>query len=296
MKSIELEVSNCEISDYSLTDPESLIKDNDIDPKLKDETEAVDSDKNKDVEKIKFKYPRDYLKQKLDKLPRYTTYLEKEAILLPDDADNMKILKTLVPNLDDLKIDVLSEYEAMYMIFHLRKHSVSDLLEGIKECPRCGTVNDIKIDLEEIASLYDDCLNEENVRYEDLPIGIFTDLEEVVTEEVYDSLLVKDINYLTDKIRANSSHLLNFITTIQCRINSCREKIDILIVPKMIISKLSLSALYQEYQNLVFYGQFSKQDIDSMYPFERDVFTSLTKKAMENGGAATKALSGLGLG
>ena len=48
------------------------------------------------------------------------------------------------------------------------------------------------------------------------------------------------------------------------------------------MSEDSLMTLYKSYNHLVFFGHYSKQDIDDMLPFERVIFIGLLNKTKED--------------
>jgi hypothetical protein len=48
-----------------------------------------------------------------------------------------------------------------------------------------------------------------------------------------------------------------------------------------IVSENTLFELYQFYNNLKFFGNYSLLEIDSMYPFERPIFMGLLNKTID---------------
>jgi len=48
-----------------------------------------------------------------------------------------------------------------------------------------------------------------------------------------------------------------------------------------VIIESDLDSLYRFYNNMKFFGKYSTFEIDSMLPFERDIFFSLLSKTLE---------------
>lgn len=48
-----------------------------------------------------------------------------------------------------------------------------------------------------------------------------------------------------------------------------------------VICETSLSSLYQYYSNMKYFGHYSIQEIDDMFPFERDVYFGLLSKTID---------------
>jgi len=48
------------------------------------------------------------------------------------------------------------------------------------------------------------------------------------------------------------------------------------------MSEDSLTSIYQTYNEMIFHSHYTKQDIDSLYPFERIILFSLLNKTKED--------------
>lgn len=243
-----------------------------------------------DCLKIKYRLKPDHLRDQLSRVGRYTSKEEKEYLLLEDEADTEKRWETLFPNSD---LEPLNEIETLALMLKARENSVSDLLEGMIECPKCKAINDYNIELGDLIILdREKLMSEEEIeRFPDLPIGVFMDLDEVIDPEEYDNLPLHICNELSDIIQKNNSHIINLVQTRSCRI--CTKDLEIPVSPLMIISRVSLSNIYQEYFTLSFYTNNSVRDIDSLYPFERELMIGLAKKKLETPEGAAGALGNL---
>jgi hypothetical protein len=229
---------------------------------------------------MKFTKERNYLHNKLKKLPRYTSFQEKEVLLLDEEESTLKdYLDVLLPNLPK-NLKPINELEEIAYLFYLRSNSVSDLLTGIVECPGCKIINDYNIELDDLLDLKSYEL--EDSEYTNFPIGLFTDLNQIINNKDTDKLIIKDYNRLEEQMKKNNEKILNVHKDIICRNQKCKLKISISINPKLILSKLSLVGIYEEYMLLSYYSHNSKNDIDTMYPFERELLIGLLKKKIES--------------
>ena len=213
---------------------------------------------------MKFKLPGSYLPDKLKELKRYTTKQEKEALLEEDETPS-SILKALSG------LEAMNTLEASAMIFRLRDISVSDLYSGIIECPKCKAMNQFNIEGSDIISF-------DNVNTE-IPIGLFEQLSDFIQKKDLDKLILKDYIRYEEIMEENNSSILNLSPESTCR--SCGFSIPVHLSPIEIFSKLTLSQLYQEIFLFGFYLHYSAEDVEHLYPFERDIIAKLLKKKIE---------------
>ncbi len=214
-----------------------------------------------------FKVNKNFLKDRLEEIPPYTSFKEKEG-LLQDDITLTEMFDILCP---DSKVKPLNEIEAGAFLLKSREISISDTIEGLIECS-CGAINNFSI---EIKSLFDFNINS-NIN--EIPVGLFETVEEVINNS--DELSLKDYNNFQDKIHENNKKILKVEVKNICRV--CKKDITSVINPIDYISKTSVAGIYDEYFSLTFYTNMTKQDIDNMYPFERGLFLGLLKKKLES--------------
>jgi len=211
------------------------------------------------MSKEKFKLPLDYIQKKVKSLKPYSTEQEKNVLLSPDENTAKEILALL----SDVKVS--SEPEALYFLLKLREISVSDILEGMIECPSCQAMNQFEIEL-----------NEDVDVHEDIPVGIFTEADDIIDT---DELPILEINDLQEKIMDNNKALLNLSRLMPCRV--CKKEITVDINPRSILSNTTLANIYQEYFLFGKFLHYSNRDVDYLKPFERGILFNLLKKDVE---------------
>ena len=215
-----------------------------------------------EIKALPFTVPKLYLEEKLKTFPKYTTKQEKEILLLEEETDEnvLKILGKKASN----------PAEALAFLIYLRSISVSDVYEGLMECPNCKTMNDFMIEASEIL----------NTDFEsEIPIGIFESPDDFLPEEITNGLLVKEINRIIDIIAENNSRILNLLPEKHCRV--CKKPFQVGISPRDTMSKMSLTALYQDYFSFGMYLHYGKQDVDELFPFERSILGKMLRKKIE---------------
>jgi hypothetical protein len=230
------------------------------------------------VKDLKFNKERDFFKKRLEKIPRYRTKEEKFALLLEDDTEPEIFFDTLFPEID---FKPINKIETMAFILKGREISVSDEISLVLPCEKCKAVNDVKIDLEEVIDVtnYNPICDEPPL--ENLPIGIFESVFEMLDDDELDKLTIKQTNMLNDLVLHNTSKIFNVMQHFTCRIQSCQEKNDVPINPIGFISKVSLSGVYTEIFNLAYYTSTTYSDIETLYPIERNIYINMAKKEVE---------------
>ena len=212
---------------------------------------------------MKFIKEHNFLEKRLEKIGRYNSLAEKN-VLLEDDLSNIEVFKLLYPNSE---LDPINEIEASAFILKGIENSLNDYIDGMQECS-CGVLNDFNLDIEEMINT--------NIETK-LPIGLFENLEEFIEDP--DELTVKEYNAIQDEVIENNQQIIKLTNKITCR--QCGNIIPFAINPKIFISKNSISNLYDQYFNLMFHMNITKQDIDNLPPFERELYMGLLKKKLE---------------
>ena len=218
------------------------------------------------------------------KIEPYTVAQEKELLFLdtyyPEYNDDI-----LDAALDILKVDSkiyskLSHDEKVILLYKYREVSVDEKFAIKCVCPSCKMPIETEINITNIvkkAELKSDFVrdlkrlpeNEEDfqnnflINYEDLDIDTY--------ENIYENIS----KYQTTN---------NFIRKFKC-LSCSHESYINLNSNKMVISSLSessIESIYNFYENLIFTGKWSKKDIDSLLPFERVIFSSLSNESAKN--------------
>lgn len=202
-------------------------------------------------------------KEFLDGLIPYNSIQEKRALIQQADGEKnpIKIVKVLGE-------DSKNRFEAIAIIFKKRENSVSDLIEYNHKCPSC--------DYLDIASVSITDMFFKGEVDETVPIGLFEDLEEILSEEVINNLSIVDYNELEQKIFKNNLSLFDPALTTRCK--KCGMEDKTVFDLSSVISKTTLKNLYEQYLDITYYTSMTKTDVDGMLPFEREVFLGLIQK------------------
>ena len=213
----------------------------------------------KEMKPKNFKVSMTYLQDKVKSLKAYSTGQEKEALLAPDEFSNIEMLELLS------SVKPINEVEAMYLLLKLREISVSDVLEGMIDCPSCETLNQFQIEL-----------NIDLDVDESIPVGIFESIDDIAEA---DEMPLLEVNVIEEKLKKNNEAILNLSRTIPCRVCATQIKVDI--NPRAILSNTTLSNIFQEYFLFGKFLHYSNRDVDYLKPYERSILFKLLKKDVE---------------
>jgi len=203
-------------------------------------------------------------KEVINNLKRYNSGQEKEALLylMEDDITALKTAQILGAN-------PKNEFEALAFIFKLREISVSDLIDLTYTCVNkdCKYQDALHISIPDMF-WKDDELDEA------VPIGLFQDLDSI-EEDIKDIniLSIMDYNVLENKIFSNNYKIFDPKIDIVCK--RCNTANSTTISFKSIVSKFSISNIYEQYFDVSYFCNMTKIDTDSMFPFEREIFIGL---------------------
>lgn len=210
-------------------------------------------------------------------LEPYTTAIEKEILL----ASSFEITK-LDLILDILGMDAsgLTENEMKVLLYKYREISNGDEIDMKFKCTKCGQGNDGVIQANSFITepLRDDKdIKKLNYDCDDNNINEF-----LVNDIDIDNL---DIQEYEDLIKRINDNQVKFdfskkVTCLKCgHLNTFDIGDNSYIIE--IMSDENLMSLYKTYNFLIFFGKYSKEGIDSMYPFERSIFMGLLNKTKE---------------
>ena len=215
---------------------------------------------------MKFKLDHNYLPDKLSRINRYTSKDEKDALLLEDSASFTEIAEVLLRNSD---VSILNEPEAVALIFKAREISVSDVIDTTITCGSCGYQNVVQL---EIGPMFHDTGST-------IPQGVFTDINEILSEEAQDDLVLRDLDQVEEELK---TPMFSPIQHKNCK--KCNSVMNVTINPRSIISISNISSIYREYFDLTMYTNNTTDSIDNTYPFEREFYLSLLKDKLKDKG------------
>lgn len=213
------------------------------------------------------------------KLFPYNTNQEKDLLLLVN-FENYTLDDALeICGLSEDIISTLSRDEKVFLLFKYRSISVGDDLNLKFTCSHCDTRNDNTLTIGDMV-----IPPKENHDY------IIDKFKEVTDDNIQDFLTINVDDLELDEYSKifkevqNSVTKFNFkfpVTCQKCKKNNLinLNKDDDFIIDNM--SEETLSSIYKLYNDFVYGSKYTKQDIDTMYPFERQILISLLNKTNE---------------
>lgn len=215
----------------------------------------------------------------------YNTFKEKELLLSSsfgvEDPD--KILEILgFQDMNPGAVDSLSEDEKKVIIYKFREISLGDEIEVKFICDNCGQGNDGVLEASEFVipgERSDPEIKKTSRPFSEENMGWYVGM----TQEELDDMDIDEYENLRTKIEKNQTKI-SFVKSCKCLMCKASKNFD-LSSPKYIIEILSddsLMTLYKSYNFMIYFGHYSKEDIDNMYPFERSIFIGLLNKTKED--------------
>ena len=214
-------------------------------------------------------------------LESYTSLQEKDLLFLTmDDFSGKNIL--------DLALDIckiprkiiskLNEQEKKCVLYKLRELSIGNEINIKFKCQKCGQRSENFVNISNI------------IKHPNLKHKSVIDNGKYNGGEIFDCLKGNYEEMFIDEYEKLKENIKNYITTFdfkkECICQKCLFKniIDISDT-KFIIDNLSeetLQSYYKTYNTLVFFGKYSKLDIDSMIPYERTIFLGLLENQLKD--------------
>ena len=224
------------------------------------------------------KVPYEYSDKKFEISP-YNTGQEKEILLLGMISTPTLDGALQICGVENSVIESLSEYEKIAMLYKFRTVSVGDDLNLKFTCKHCKTSSDNVINISDI------------IENSNITNPLITDRYKKLTEDNFQEFINKDIDDLEideyEKLFAETEKSItkfNFKKPIICQ-KCSKENFISIEKPTFVIDNLSedtIMSLYQTYNDLTYFGKYTKQDIDTLYPFERTILISLLNKTRED--------------
>lgn len=210
-------------------------------------------------------------------LKPYCTEQEKNILLT--SSFEISDMDTVLDILNFKSDYELSDNEKKVLLYKYREISIGDEVDIKFTCDSCGQGNDGFLELGNFvieAKRNDPDIKNLQKEVNDNNIHEFVDFDP-------DELDLDEYEALKQRISENQISF-NFIKSTKCLKCKAEKKFD-LSSPKYIIEIMSedtLMTLYKSYNYMIFFGNYSKQDIDSMLPFERSIFIGLLNKTKED--------------
>lgn len=213
----------------------------------------------------------------------YTTHQEKELLL---------ICSVGTPSLDDalqvcgISTDVikqLSNNEKVALLYKFRELSVGDDLNLKFKCSKCDSGNENVLNISNIITS-SDIKNDKIIdQFKTLTEDNFHEFVIGEDENTIDDLDLNEYEDLYKEVEESITKF-NFRKPITCQ--KCNHtnymKIDGVEFVIDNMSEDSLMSMYQSYNDLTFFGNYTKVDIDTMYSFERTILVNLLNKTRED--------------
>lgn len=226
-----------------------------------------------------------YNGKKISLLP-YNTLIERDLLLYTagdyDFNSLMDIVKDHIIVEEPYTFDSLSYDEKKNILLELRHGSVGEVFSFIKKCSQCKENYETDVSFNKVLHIGD----LKNFKDFILTEAFSSDYNKYVDFDI-DELDIDIYDELIDYIDNNKTHF-NFSANSKCI--HCNHINTINLTEKHLIDNLSEDTLpnfYQSIASMVYYGHYSKLDVDSMLPFERSVYLSLLneeiKKANQGG-------------
>jgi len=206
----------------------------------------------------------------------YNTEIERDLLLYTSDKYDLDIvLKLLKSRIEsNVPMEELSYDEKLNIILNLRNISVGEAFSFICTCSSCSKKYDFDAhfidtltDCEEIPPIH-------GIKFKEA----FSSDYQKYTETDLDEL---DVNIYDEVIEHLDKHKISFDFTCKSKCPFCNTEGIIRLTEEHLISNLSddtLSNFYQVISNMVYFGNYTLQDINQMLPFERSIYLGLLNK------------------
>jgi len=211
-----------------------------------------------------------------------TTLIEKDLLILTLTSNCTLDDALLTCGYDFNTVESLTRREKIAILFKIRSVSLGDEIEIKYTCKHCRKSSDTSINIDNIMVINEDYEPDENIN------DIFIDLNRsnlnLFVNTDIDDLDFDEFEVLYEKVK-NHIVTFNFEKTYDCKY--CGEKNSMnfeFMDDKSIIdymSNKSAQEIYKDYNTFIFYTKYSKLDVDSMIPFEREILTGLLKNTIE---------------
>lgn len=218
--------------------------------------------------KVNFEYGN-----KKFKIQPFTTAQEKDILLL-NNLDEENIDEAL--SIFGFEDDSLTDYEKKALLYKFREISVGEVMPVSYKCTECKHPNESHISVEN--NIIPGNITDERIKDAFKPFSE-ENIQDFLNIDI-DDLDLDEYEELLKEVK-NSVTKFDFIKEDKCLKCGSINYIDISNNVVDCMSEDSLQSMYQIYNDLNFFGSYTKQDIDSLYPFERTILIALLNKTRE---------------
>lgn len=209
----------------------------------------------------------------------YDTVQEKELLLFNEVSDKPDIDGVMDILKDNISGDVqnLSHKEKIAVLYKLRSLSIGEEINIKYSCKECKAPNESGINISEII-----VPGEGTYKINDQFKEVTEDnLHEFVDVDV-DELELDEFDDLLKKVRENAT-TFSLVKENACMVCNHTHYFDVSGDDYVInsLSEDTIMSFYQTTADLVFFGHYTKLDVDSMIPFERTLFVGILNKTRE---------------
>jgi len=201
---------------------------------------------------------------------------------------------------EDLRIEELNIDEVKFLLLSLRSLAIGEECNIKNQCPHCKQAFDSTIDIggmlinstskESSIKLGDFLFNFKETFNDNEMIDYISDIiheeKSIINREdiniIIENLSFEDYDKLEEFIKSSRTKF-NFKYTGKCPY--CNEPIIFnfgtteFILRSM--SEDSFVSFYKTISDIVYFGKYSKLDVDSMFPFERNILSGMLQKTIE---------------
>lgn len=228
-----------------------------------------------------YKYPVKINDKKILISP-YCTEKEKDLLIMSsfEIYDLNEILRVL--GVKKKIRNSLSENEKKVLLYKFREISVGDEINIKFKCSECKQPNEAGISCSDTLVVSEDRDSSIKILDKEVTDDNLHEFVEMSESEI-DELDLDEYELLVKKIKDNQVRY-NFVKKckcIKCGFDNSFYIGDI----KYIIESLSedtLMSIYRTYNDMCMFGNYTKRDIDSLYPFERTIMIGLINKTRED--------------
>lgn len=200
-----------------------------------------------------------------DSLIPYNTGQEKNALIKSLDSKSNNVLISKI-----LGYETLSLSEAEAYIYKLREISVGDIIETRHEC-KCGYQGMYYM------SIPDMFFKAETENYK------ICDSFENIDDENINNKSLDEYNEAETDVEDNNKKIFDPVVNFTCL--KCKKDFKLQSEVQDIISKYSIKNIFEQYLDISSYTNMTKQDTDSMIPYEREIFLGLIQKKEDDKGS-----------